>query len=281
MAAGTDSDATFTDDVGARPPLISAGKQDAPDYERREDGIWCYRGTDVPVPGATDVTFGDLVAAREVRRPGRDPESVLLSLSELIAEERLNWVLQSGVRLEGADEDLFLVPWPVWRERASEPVDAYAPERDDRGVGHQLAVAERDLRLLRREIELATNRRARAVAIASELGLTRRQIGELLGISPARVQQLLDDAPAALRLDVGRFIEEARAVIGRLSTGGVARGGLSMPGWSDVDLGQTIDELIAWELVVEDPAGTLKIGKRAAVLIEDDSREAAGKAGRR
>jgi predicted transcriptional regulator len=45
------------------------------------------------------------------------------------------------------------------------------------------------------EARAAAQRRARAVAAAAEAGMTRRDIGEHLGLTRGRVQQIIDSRP--------------------------------------------------------------------------------------
>jgi len=270
MASSTNSGSSAVDGEAVEPSLISTNVE-GPDFERGADGLWRYRDTDVPVLGAEDVTVADMVAAREVRKPGAaHPDAVLLSLSELMADKRLGWVLQEGTRLTGGEDELFLVPWPIWQERSGEPVDVRAPERE-RGLAGQLVIPERDLRLLRRQLEDATSRRARAIAIAVALGSSRRQIGQQLDLSGARVQQLLDEMSTEAHADVDRFLARAHVVLERVGSTTVDRQEFELPGWSTETLDLTVDELIDWDLMTEDVnegRATLRVSDRGATLLE-------------
>jgi DNA-binding transcriptional regulator LsrR (DeoR family) len=58
------------------------------------------------------------------------------------------------------------------------------------------AIARAEARLSRARAELlgATVERAQAVKAAGDLGLSRREVAQHLGLSPGRVQQLIDEA---------------------------------------------------------------------------------------
>jgi DNA-directed RNA polymerase specialized sigma24 family protein len=55
---------------------------------------------------------------------------------------------------------------------------------------------EEELRRLATALEDARQRRDVAIVQASEAGLPRRQVAEAVGLSPSRVQQILDEQAA-------------------------------------------------------------------------------------
>lgn len=251
-------------DAAPAPHLVSLGRG-GPDFELiSPSDDWQYRDKDVPVPAAVGITLAEMVKPREVRRAGEDPESVVLSLSELIDNARLGWVLQAGTRLEGADEPLFLVPWPVWQEHASDIVDVWAPERDGVGAARQLAIAERETRLLRYELEQATARRTETVAIATALGMSRRRVGALLGVSGARVQQILDDAPNSAQASAARFVTDARAVLQHAD-------GELPAGWDRDRFDRVAGQMAEWDLVEGGSPNALVVTDLGQDLLTDGS----------
>jgi hypothetical protein len=268
IAVQDPDDERSSEGAGAAPQLVSLGRG-GPDFELVAPGEpWRYRGKDVTVPGAVPVTLEEAVAPRMLARPGEDPEGVVLSLSELIEDARLAWVLQAGTRLEGGDETLFLVPWPVWQEHANEIVDVWAPERDGTGAARQLAIVERETRLRRHELELVTAKRTEAVAIATALGMSRRQVGALLDVTGTRVQQLLDDAPKSARAAAEQFVADARAVLARDS------GGLPS-GWDDERFARTVQRMADWGLLAGDPGDALVATDLGRNLVAPDPKAVA------
>ena len=209
--------------LGSSVLAARAQREEVP-TERDDRGVWRYAGTNVEVPGARDVTLAEQVRPREVARSGESPEAVLLSLSEIVADARLNWALQAGTRLQGSgtQDDVFVVPWSVWQEHADEAVGAHLPERDARGVMRGVARVERELRLARHRQEVAARERLLMLLFASELGATRRATAALLGVSPTRVQQLIDEADEDTRATARELVEDARHILRREERDGPA-----------------------------------------------------------
>src|SRR5581483_903611 len=208
--------------------------------EQDESGQFVYVGSPVQAVGAKPRTLTEAVTPRLLVRDDQ-PESVLISLSEIQADSRLNWVLQSSKRLHGDDDEFFVVPWEVWQERAAEAVDAWLPERDGDPLARRLALAERAMRMCRYETELAGRFRVQMIVAATQLGMNRRQIGEVLGLSPARVQQLYDDAQPEEVAAVKRALAGARVLLEAMPDQ-VTVGKLSRPeGWG----ADEFDEVLA------------------------------------
>jgi hypothetical protein len=141
-----------------------------------------------------------------------EPEAVQVTLSEVVADSRLNWVLQAGTRLDGGAEPRFEVPWAVWQERASAPVDAWLPEVDGEGVERALAALEHRYRLAQRAQEEAAAARARMVAVAGRVGFSRRDIARTIGVSAARIQQLHREAVADHGEELDAILDDARVL---------------------------------------------------------------------
>ncbi len=190
---------------------------DRPAVVRDDAGMWRYDGTGIAAVGARDVTLGELVKPRVLGREGEEPEAIILSLSEIIDDARLNWVLQVGTKLDGDDEPLFLVPLAVWQERAAEPVKAWLPEHDASGIDRCLAAAERHWRFAKKALDDAGRDRMRIILLATRMGKSRRDVGETLGLSSGRVQQLNEDPPAELAAEVDRFIGDAAEIAAGLA----------------------------------------------------------------
>jgi hypothetical protein len=233
-------------DIAGDAMQLVVGEGDEFAMRRREDGIWCYGDTDIPVPGAVDQTLGEVADVRQVVRSGQNPEAVLVARSEIEVNPELSWVPTLGRHLRAEDEDEYEVPWSVWQERAAVPVGVRAPERDADGVRRLLAVEERALRFARRELEVLAEQRARTVAIAAGLGMTRREISDLLGLSTGRVQQVIEDAPATLRTEVDDLLRDILVVLREIGHRRIPRDYVSLPAGSDAGL---LDEMIAFGLV--------------------------------
>jgi hypothetical protein len=189
-----------------------ASSVDNPVVVRDEAGVWRYDGTEIAAVGARDVTLAEVVNPRALARAGEEPDAIILSLSEIIADARLNWILQEGTKLDGGDEPLFLLSLELWQERSALPVKAWLPETDASGVDRCLAIAERNWRFARKALDDAGLDRTRLVLLASRMGRSRRDVSETLGLSSGRVQQLNDDPPLELAAEVDRFLRDASDV---------------------------------------------------------------------
>jgi hypothetical protein len=236
---------------------ISATAQaDRPALARGEGGIWVYEGTGIPAVGARDRSLAEVVDPEVVSRADGEPKAVLVALAEIVDDHRLNWVLQAGTRLDGAEEPLFLVPWPVWRERASEPVDVWLPERDAAGLDRALAAAERVLRFAKRAQEEAALTRLRLVLLATHVGHSRRHVGEALDLTPGRVQQLNEAPTAKLLVELDEFVREAKIVASSIGDGVRARDEIPMPpGFGREHLEEVVQAMLDCGLLEELPTG--------------------------
>jgi hypothetical protein len=62
-------------------------------------------------------------------------------------------------------------------------------------------------------LERATEGRQVIVGVAAGLGVTRRHVADLIGVSTGRIQQLIDDAPRRVQLEVERILRDAPTIL--------------------------------------------------------------------
>lgn len=191
----------------------------APDrFTRDDNGRWRY-GTRDPaitgllVPGARDYWLSEL--ARPVPADGlyRPPEqrtgrgddgwpswvradrgylpagqvALTPELRDLADRTDLHdWV----TRREWAEIDP-----TAWAKAAVRPIGLRAPELASTGFSRSLALAERDVRLRLRRRAQAAARRLDELAAARAAGIPTHRVTGLLGITRARLHQLLADVP--------------------------------------------------------------------------------------
>ncbi len=194
-----------------RPPLLRKGEPtelrrvvDHPEGQesillRRIEGAWYEdldgdtwtRGRVIPFPGARDFTVAEF-AAGHIRRTKRYGEWVEVSNEAArAAEQFLSWCRRwcnSELPAGG-----FRFPPLVWAEREQDRLDLpFLPEFDDPDqVLRGLASAERMRRRFEADLEDATTWRREALAEAARAGHSRRALAGLVGLSFARVQQLV------------------------------------------------------------------------------------------
>jgi hypothetical protein len=248
--------------------LASPAEADQPSLVLDEEGTWQYEGTGVPAVGARNISLGEVVDPLMIGRSGREPEAVLLPLSAIIDNERLNWVLQAGTKLDGDAEPMFKVSWPVWQEHAAQPVDAWLPERDADGVARALALAEREFRLVKEKLDTAGLVRHRLVVLAGRLGQSRRRVAETLGLSTGRVQQLSEDPPDELVNEVDEFVHAAALVADMIGAGSCPREEIPRPRKFGSDqLDELIDSMLTLGLL-EKKAGNLELTNDGRALMD-------------
>lgn len=249
-------------------PLSSSMDSARPAVELDDAGAWEYKGTGIAAVGACDITLGETIDPLVIGRSGREPEAVLLSLSAIIDDQRLNWVLQAGTKLEGDEEPMFKVPWSVWQEHAAQPVDAWLPEYDAGGISRALALAEREFRFAKQKLDAAGLVRHRLVVVASHLGHSRRKVGETIGLSTGRVQQLNEDPPDGLAEEVDEFVRAAALVAGLIGESPCPREDIPRPRQFGSDqLDQLVDSMLALGLL-ENVAGRLRLTDDGRALID-------------
>jgi hypothetical protein len=256
-----------------------------------ESDAWLYADTVIPAVGARDITLGEATNPNRLARAGEEPEAVLLSLTEIESDKRLHWAFESGTRLNGDKEPLYKVDWAVWQEHADEPVGAWLPEWDGHGVDRSLALAERQWRFAKQALDDAGVMRQYLVVLAARLGRSRRVVGETLGLSSARIQQLHETAPPEIVAEVEEFVRTASRVAGQLGKETRPRAELPRPpGLGGDEFEETIDSMIAVGLI-EKAAKGLRLTKDGQTLLAekdqkrrpvmtDKDRERAGEATR-
>jgi hypothetical protein len=234
-----------------------------------ESGEWKYEGTEIAAVGARDLTLAEVADPRIIARVGGDPEAVLLSLSEIEADERLRDLLGKGTRLDGDREPEYKIPWSEWQEYAAAPVKAWLPEYDAVGVDRSLALAERHYRYAKQALDEAGVLRQYLVILAGRLGRSRRVVGETLGLSSARIQQLSESPPTALVADVEQFVLSAKRVAALLGSGTCPRDELPRP--RDIG-GDEFEEIVASTIavgLVEEDQNGLRLTKDGLLLLEE------------
>jgi hypothetical protein len=192
--------------------FVEPPEADPPPVSPNRRGGWEYEGTEIPAVGAKDLTLGEKLNPLRIGRPGQEPIAVLLPASEVDGNPGLEWARQAGTELEAAEGPLIRVPFPVWQEHAEELVGAWLPERDAKGIDRSLAVAEREFRFAQQALEGTRMVRNCLVVLATQLGRSRREVGESLGLSLGRVQQLNEDPSHAVLEVVEELLEAATLV---------------------------------------------------------------------
>ena len=244
------------------PPQVALG----------DAGVWHYEGTDIPAVGARPVSLSEATDPRLVIRADAAPEAVLLSLSEIEANPNLLWALPAGTRLDGDKEPLYKVPWELWQEHESEPVGAWLPERDATGLDRALAGAERDYRFAKQALDEAGAARQSLVLLAARLGRSRRGVGETLGLSAARIQQLNESPPEGIADFVEQLVDSATRVAALVGNGACPRDELPRPRDLGADeLDEIVEAMLAAGLMEDAEQGlTLTKDGRALLGAKDD-----------
>jgi hypothetical protein len=242
-------------------PLVPA--EERPQVARGQSTDWTYAETEIPVVGAREITLAEVAKPRIVARAGEKPEAVLLSLSEIEADPRLLWAVEQGKRLNGDDEPEYKVPYAIWEEHAAQAVGVWLPEWDGDGVDRSLALTERRYRFAKQALEEAAVLRQYLVVLAARLGRSRRAVGETLGLSAARVQQLSETPSDGMVAAVEEFIGSATLIAGLVGSDACLRDELPRPRTLGSDeFEETIDSMISVGLAEE-------VGKDGLKLTED------------
>jgi len=164
-------------------------------------------------------------------------------------------VLELGRRLSRGQDELFSVSWPTWQEHASQPVGVRVPERDADGIDRAIARRERAVRLQRHELERATEGRQVIVGVAAGFGVTRKHVADLIGVSTGRVQQLIDNAPRRVQLEVARILRDAPTILKLVDSDPRHREEVSSPkDWSTEQTSEMLDQLVSLGLLATDDA---------------------------
>lgn len=269
-------------------PLVPASER--PSVALDDSAGWRYDGTEIPVVGARDVTLAEAANPRIIARADDEPEAVLLSLSEIEADTRLLWAVKEGRRLDGDEEPEYKVPFAIWQEHAGQPVGAWFPEWDGSGLDRSLALAERDYRFAKHALEDAGVLRQYLIVLAARLGRSRRVVGETLGLSAARVQQLSEAPSDEMLADVEELVGSATQVAVLLGSGACPRDELPRPrALGGDELEEIIASMISVGLAEEVEEDGLRLTEDGLALLEtkgvkrkpvkgDQDRERAGSA---
>ena len=175
----------------------------------------------------------------------------LIPIADVEADPALAFVKQVGRLLRGDDpaDHVYRVPQPSWEEHAGRPVGVKAPELGNNGLRRRVAIEERELRFARWRQEQQAERRARAVALVSALGITRKEGAAILGLTSGRVQQLIDELSAVARREVDQLVEAIDAVLRGIGDEPVPDAAMRLPrGWGQ-DL---LDEMVELGLLARD-----------------------------
>ena len=252
-------------------PLVPS--RERPRIAADEAARWTYEGTEIPVVGARDLTLAEVANPRMIVRAGEEPEAVLLSLSEIEADKRLGWAVHEGQRMSGGEEPEYKIPFPVWQEHGGESVDAYLPEWDGSGLDRSLALAEREYRFAKQAVEDTGVTRQFLVVLAARLGRSRRVVGETLGLSPARVQQLSESPSDALLTGVEEFVGSATKVAVLLGSDTCARDEVPHPrAMGSDELGEIVDAMISAGLAEEVADAGLRLTEDGHALIRTNEK---------
>jgi hypothetical protein len=250
----------------------SPSPAERPPLDLSDAGEWEYAGTGILAVGARDVTLAEAANPRIIARAVGEPEAVLISLKEIEADERLAWVVNRGTRLSGEEEPLYKVAWETWQEYAAQPVGARLPEWDAVGLDRSMALAEREYRFAKQALDEAGILRQRLVVLAARLGRSRRVVGETLGLSAARIQQLSESPPAGIIADVEDFVDAATRIAILIGLDPCPRDELPHPrdlGGDELD--EIIDSMIATGLLEEVTAGLKLTGDGRSLLKPKDT----------
>lgn len=254
----------------ANTPLVPASERPSVVFD--DSAGWKYDGTDIPAVGARDITLAEAANPRTIARAGEGPEAVLLSLSEIEADTRLLWAIEKGKRLDGDEEPEYKVPFAIWQEHASQPVGAWLPEWDGSGLGRSLALAEREYRFAKQALEDAGVLRQYLIVLVAHLKWSRRVVGDNLGLSAARVQQLSEAPPAEMLADVEEFVGSATQVATLLGSSTCLRDELPLPPTFGRDeLEEVIASMISVGLVEEVAGDGLKLTEDGLALLKTKS----------
>jgi hypothetical protein len=201
--------------------LTTAVEEPSAGMAKLRDGSWRYADSGIEIPGAVTRTVGEIVDIKVIAERSGTPVAVLVGRSEIDRLPGLSWIPEQGKLLRTEPEEEFEVPWPAWEEHSNEPIGVRAPEWDSTGLDRVLAIQEREVRLARHAAELRKADRARMVAIATGLGKTRREISEVVSLTPVRVAQIVEEINLknpVLQLKVKDFLNVATAVLRYVSS---------------------------------------------------------------
>lgn len=164
---------------------------------RGADGTWRDRATNLPLPGARDMTAAEFLS-RGATTDSESGEWVDVLWRDIVWHPKI-WKWCQEHAIEDSPRNSFRFERRVFEEAGAQafPI-AYSPELDDPRVHVQrLARSERKLRVARKELDRLERERADRLKVAAENGLSRRELAAFVGLSFARIQQLIarDERP--------------------------------------------------------------------------------------
>jgi len=252
--------------------LLDAPLDQRPEVELSLRGRWNYEGTGIPAVGARDLTLGEKHNPFVVSRPGEEPVAVLLPATEVDEDPCLEWARDVGVEVQGPDGPALQVPFPLWQEHAEETVGAWLPERDAQGIERSLAIFEREFRFAQQAVDATRMVRNCLVVLATSLGRSRREVGESLGLSLGRVQQLNENPAAEVMQVVEQVLEAATLVAKNIGDRPCPREDVPKPrALSNEELDEVIHVMLLLGLLAEDADG-LRLTSDGLTLLDTSSR---------
>ncbi len=163
----------------------------------RQNGVWLWWFDTVErmiaIPGARDLLVRECAVGWTDRRQ-RYGQSYTLIKRELT--ERLppvaEWCEAKAER-SISDPEAAWIPKAMWDAHNADPLEVpFIPEFDERGSDlREVAVAEREVRLVRAMLADVERERTETLKDAAHARRSRRRIAEAAGLSVARVQQLI------------------------------------------------------------------------------------------
>ena len=248
--------------------FVDTPQAERPPAEKNRRGQWEYEGTEIPAVGARDLTLGEELEPLTIGRPGEEPIAVLLPAFAVEANPRLEWARHAGKEFEGTEEKFFQIPFSLWQEHEEEVVGPWLPEHNARGLTRSLAIAEREFRFAQQALEASRLVRNCIVVLATRLGLSRRQVGESVGLSLGRVQQLNEDPPEEVVQVVEEVLEAAELVAKNIGVRPCPREDVPKPrALIHAELDGVIEAMLLLGLL-EEAADGLQLTSDGATLID-------------
>ena len=176
-------------------------------------GLWRYAGSGIPVPGARDLSAEERFRPRRALDAEGHPAEYIIDVKRLeTTVEELGWLHDLGSVVTDRDGNLtaVMVTPEVWSEHRGRLFGLTAPEIDGSPAARELAEAERRVRIATALADRATAERNRLLLEHAQ-ALTRREAAAIVGLSAARVQQILDRGPAATEPERAPPPEQAAA----------------------------------------------------------------------
>jgi hypothetical protein len=158
---------------------------------RGADGMWRDRATGMPLPGARDFTVVEYLAPSATFHSEMG-EWVDISTWDAGPHEEIHqWCREHAAAY--FRRGVYRFDRSVFETAGAQTVPiVYAPELDDPRVYlQQLARTERRLRVARKELDRLERERAARLKVAADHGFSRRGLAAFVGLSFARVQQLI------------------------------------------------------------------------------------------